>query len=157
MKMNYDEQLKLIIESDVFRRMKYQRHHYNITLLYHVISVAKVCRNISSFLRKAGISVHEDELLIAAFCHDLGMVDRYDKDIYPKHRDLALGHGNRSCHYARKILKDNFTKREEHIIKRHMFPMKAAPLCREGWILIAADKFCTAWDFLWNIRRSGVY
>lgn len=151
MNENYREQLKLIFNSDVFNRMRAQQHHYNTTLMRHVINVAKVCRSISRVLQRAGIRISEGELLVAAFCHDLGMTDRYNKEIYPTHMDLALGHGRRSIYYARSILKDRFTKKEAHIIERHMFPMKKGPKCIEGWILIIADKFCTVKDFIVNL------
>ncbi|MBQ9550209.1 MAG: HD domain-containing protein [Lachnospiraceae bacterium] len=142
------QEISLILRSDVFSRLKGQTHHINTTLDRHIISVALVCKRISSFLKRFNAGINEDELIIAALCHDLGMSDRHDKKVFPTHRDLALKHGERSVYYAREILGLAFTEREEDIVKQHMFPMLRPPRSIEGWILITADKFCTVWDFL---------
>ncbi len=144
----FREELNMLRESEVYERMRFQSHHYNTTLLKHVLSVAGVSARIARFLKKRGVKIHERELYIAALTHDLGMTDRYDKTVFPTHRDLALTHGDRSAFYARSILGDRFTLREEQIIKSHMFPLLPPPKTIEGWILIAADKYRTILDFM---------
>ena len=146
-KSEFSEDLKLIRCSEVYERMRFQRHHCNTTLLKHVLSVARVSGNIARVLKKAGVKVRERELYVAAICHDMGMTDRYDKSVYPTHKDLAVKHGERSVYYLKSILGDRYIEREGQIIRYHMFPMLAPPRCIEGWILIAADKFRTVMDF----------
>ena len=154
MNRTYEDQLRAIVNSNVFKRLTGQEHHYNTTLDRHIFSVAYACRRISSFLRRLGIRVREKELIVAAFCHDLGMADRHDDNVYHFLRNnIALRHGNRSVEYAEKILGPDLTELEKHVIIRHMFPTQLPPLCREGWILIAADKYCTVKDFFKNLNK----
>ncbi len=148
MNTEFRKELEMIRQSEVYERMRFQRHHFNTTLLKHVLSVTEVCSRISSFLKRRGMKIHERELYIAAICHDMGMTDRYDRNVFPTHRDLALKHGEQSVYYARKILKEHFTRREEEIIKNHMFPLLLPPRSIEGLILICADKYRTILDFL---------
>lgn len=140
-------EISLILRSEVFSRLKGQTHHINTTLDRHIISVTLVCNRIYSFLKKFNIMISEEELIIAALCHDLGMSDRHNKEVFPTHKDLALKHGERSVYYAIGILGEDFTPKEEEIVKQHMFPMLLPPRCIEGWILITADKYCTVKDF----------
>lgn len=150
----YEEQLRLIVNSDVFKRLVGQEHHYNTTLDQHIFSVAYTCRKVSGFLKKLGVNVREKELIVAAFCHDLGMADRRDKNIYPFfENNLAFNHGNRSVMYAEEILGRDLTELERNIIIRHMFPTQLPPRYKEGWILIASDKFCTVKDFFKNLNK----
>lgn len=82
------------------------------------------------------------------------MADRHDDNVYHFLRNnIALRHGNRSVEYAEKILGPDLTELEKHVIIRHMFPTQLPPLCREGWILIAADKYCTVKDFFKNLNK----
>ena len=144
----------MIVNSDVFKRLTGQKHHYNTTLDRHIFSVAYTCRKVSGFLKKLGIRIREHELIIAAFCHDLGMADRNDSSVYSFfENNLAFHHGRRSVMYARKILGENLTELEKNIIIRHMFPMQLPPRYMEGWILIASDKFCTVKDFFMNLNK----
>ncbi len=145
---HFKQKISLVLRSSVFSRLKGQEHHINTTLDRHIISVTLVCGRITSFLKRFGIRVSEEELIIAALCHDLGLSDRHDKNVFPTHRDLALNHGKRSVYYAKEILGKDFTEMEEEIVRQHMFPMLPPPRYFEGWILITADKFCTVKDFL---------
>lgn len=149
--MTFKEQLKKISESDIYKRMDGQTHHCNITLKTHVLSVMCECQSIAAFLKKHGIKVHEKDLYIAALCHDLGMVDRHDKRVYATHAALALLHGERGVYYAKSILGEDLTEIEAAAIRLHMFPLRIPPIHIEGWILIAADKYCTVKDFIKNL------
>ena len=51
-------------------------------------------------------------------------------------------HPSRALHNAQKEY--TLTKRQEDIIKKHMWPLTVVPpMCREAWIVTAADKYCS--------------
>ena len=50
----------------------------------------------------------------------------------------------------------HLTRREEDIIKKHMWPLTVVPpLCREAWVVTAADKYCSLLETLKIRKRPG--
>ncbi len=47
------------------------------------------------------------------------------------------------------------TRVEEDIISRHMFPLTLRPpMCKEAWIVCAADKYCALRETAYTIKAK---
>ena len=82
------------------------------------------------------------DLVRGALLHDYFLYDWHDK----YHRDIKRLHGFYHPGIAlRNAMKEyELTKREQDIIKKHMWPLTVIPpLCREAWIVTMADKYCS--------------
>ena len=98
---------------------------------------------------------NQRELIRGALLHDYFLYDWHDKDhINPLrlhgffHPGIALK--NASAEY-------DLTEREKDIIRKHMWPMTVIPpLCREAWIVTAADKWVSLMETLHVYRGRGV-
>ena len=63
------------------------------------------------------------------------------------HPGIALKNARKEYH---------LTRREEDIIKKHMWPLTVVPpLCREAWVVTAADKYCSLLETLKIRKRPG--
>lgn len=140
-----------ILRSDHFRQTREYIQHGNMTVSGHCINVARYSLKIS---RKLGIACSQRELVRGALLHDYFLYDWHDKE----HRDIWKLHGlfhpgialrNASRDYA-------LTAREKDIIQKHMWPLTIVPpLCREAWIVTAADKYCSLMETLKLHRGHG--
>ena len=74
--------------------------------------------------------------------HDYFLYDWHFKDLKNPHKLHGFYHPSRALHNAQKEY--TLTKRQEDIIKKHMWPLTVVPpMCREAWIVTAADKYCS--------------
>jgi len=128
-----------ILNSDNFQKIKEHIQHGNMTVNEHCINVAKTSLRIKD---KLHIKCNKRDLIRGALLHDYFLYDWHFKDLKNPHKLHGFYHPSRALHNAQKEY--TLTKRQEDIIKKHMWPLTVVPpMCREAWIVTAADKYCS--------------
>jgi uncharacterized protein len=135
---------KKIMESEKFKESSAYMQHGSMAVDRHCINVARYSLFI---VDKFGISCNQEEMIRGALLHDYFQYDWHkDKtDIHRKlhgfyHPGIALKNANKEY---------QLTPREKDIIKKHMWPLTVVPpLCREAWVVSAADKWCSLMETL---------
>ena len=132
---------KDILNSEVFRGTLSQTHHLRGTVFEHTINVCVVSLRLCYQLTERGIPVNKRDLIRAALCHDLGMVDRDTK--YKDRIDSWRSHPKESAQIARRIFPDLSAEAEDMILS-HMWPVAGQPpRTNEGMLLCMADKYAS--------------
>ncbi len=139
----YDSELKKyaedILNSANFQRTKEHIQHGNMTVNEHCINVAKTSLMIK---KKLHITCNQRDLVRGALLHDYFLYDWHKKDLKNPHKLHGFYHPGTALRNAKKEYV--LTKRQEDIIKKHMWPLTVVPpMCREAWIVTAADKYCS--------------
>lgn len=139
----YDSELKKyaedILNSANFQRTKEHIQHGNMTVNEHCINVAKTSLMIK---KKLHITCNQRDLVRGALLHDYFLYDWHKKDLKNPHKLHGFYHPGRALRNAKKEYV--LTKRQEDIIKKHMWPLTVVPpMCREAWIVTTADKYCS--------------
>ena len=140
-----------ILHSENFQKTRYHIQHGTMPVYRHCLDVAKQSIQINKAL---GLGCSERDLIRGALLHDYFLYDWHDKnrENYQKlhgfyHPDIALKNARKEYH---------LTRREEDIIKKHMWPLTVVPpLCREAWVVTAADKYCSLLETLKIRKRPG--
>ena len=122
-------------------RMKDFIQHGQVTTYDHVVDVARMSYRINRLFR---ISKRERELVRGALLHDYFLYDWHDWEgplHGPYHPKAALKNAKRDF---------DLTKREENIIRSHMWPLTLFhyPKNREAVIVCIADKICSTRETL---------
>lgn len=125
-----------ILRSRNFQSSAHYIQHGNISVMKHSMRVAYASMWIN---RKLGINCVESDLTRGALLHDYFLYDWHDKD-RPDFRPLhGFHHANKALENAMKEY--TLSPREKDIIKKHMWPLTVVPpMCREAWVVTAADK-----------------
>ena len=141
----YDD-AKDIINSINFRSTREHYQHGSKTVHGHCFDVAECSLYLN---RKLYLNCKEKDLVRGALLHDYFLYDWHEKN-----------HGRLHGFYHPRIALNNAMKeyklspREKDIIKKHMWPMTVVPpLCREAWVVTAADKYCSLLETL-HIHRG---
>ena len=137
-----------ILHSENFQKTRHHIQHGTMPVYRHCLDVAKQSIQINKAL---GLGCSERDLIRGALLHDYFLYDWHDKnrENYQKlhgfyHPGIALKNARKEYH---------LTRREEDIIKKHMWPLTVVPpLCREAWVVTAADKYCSLLETL-KIRK----
>lgn len=140
-----------ILHSENFQKTRHHIQHGTMPVYRHCLDVAKQSIQINKAL---GLGCSERDLIRGALLHDYFLYDWHDKnrENYQKlhgfyHPGIALKNARKEYH---------LTRREEDIIKKHMWPLTVVPpLCREAWVVTAADKYCSLLETLKIRKRSG--
>ena len=128
-----------ILKSTNFNSTKEHIQHGNMTVNSHSMNVAKYSLAISEKLR---IPCQKDEMIRGALLHDYFLYDWHVGDYAKPHKLHGFYHPGRALRNALKEYR--LTPREQDIIKKHMWPLTVIPpMCREAWIVTAADKWCS--------------
>ena len=91
--------------------------------------------------------------MIAALCHDLGIIGRDRK--YQSDSECFQCHAADSVRVAQRLYPDIDAKTLD-AIRCHMYPLtRTPPKSAEGYILIAADKFCSVSERLYLEINKG--
>lgn len=144
-----------ILKSPNFEEIKKHIQHGNVTVHNHCMNVARYSLAMSGKLEKLGVHFHKEELVRGALLHDYFLYDWHD----PQHVPLYKLHGFHHPGIALKNAKKEYrlTKREQDIIKKHMWPLTIVPpTCREGWIVTTADKWCSLLETFHILKGHGV-
>ena len=140
-----------ILHSENFQKTRHHIQHGTMPVYRHCLDVAKQSIQINKAL---GLGCSERDLIRGALLHDYFLYDWHDKnrENYQKlhgfyHPGIALKNARKEYH---------LTRREEDIIKKHMWPLTVVPpLCREAWVVTAADKYCSLLETLKIWKRPG--
>lgn len=142
-----------ILESENFSKSDEFIQHGTMTVKNHSMNVAKYSL---FFSEKLPIQVNRKELIRGALLHDYFLYDWHTKCDRNEHKRLhGFYHPGIALRNARREYR--LTKREQDIIKKHMWPLTVVPpACREAWIVTAADKYCSLLETLRIHRGHGI-
>lgn len=121
--------------------------HGNVSVYEHCLSVCICSIKIARMLR---IRYDLRALIRGALLHDYFLYDWHVNDD-PNRKLHGFFHPSVALENA---LKDyELSKKEQDIIKHHMFPLTIIPpMCREAWLVCLADKICAGKETL--LRRQ---
>ncbi len=141
----YDD-AKDILKSGNFRGTRLCMQHGTKSVHEHCVSVAACSLWLN---RRFHMNCYEKDLVRGALLHDYFLYDWHDK-----------GHGHLHGFFHPAIALKNaeqeykLSSREQDIIKKHMWPMTVVPpMCREAWVVTAADKYCSLLETL-HVHRG---
>ncbi len=122
-----------ILESEKVQKLLDYTHHQSVDRLQHVTSVAYI-----SYLLCRRLNLDYNAAARGAMLHDLFYYGRFDSE---KIRFHYFRHPSAALENARNIF--SLIKKEENIIKRHMWPITLLPpASREALIVCLVDKYC---------------
>ena len=107
--------------------------HGSVSCLEHSFVVSYYCYTL---IKRLHVSCDERALVRGALLHDYFLYDWHEPEAW--HRL----HGFRHPFFAnRNAIRDfQISKREQEIIRKHMWPLTVIPpVCREAWIVNAVD------------------
>lgn len=140
-----------ILDSENFRSTRNYIQHGVMPVHSHCIDVARKSIAICKLLK---IPCNEKEMIRGALLHDYFLYDWHDKT----RKNYQRLHGFYHPGIALKNASNEYrlSPREEDIIKKHMWPLTVVPpMCREAWIVTAADKYCSLFETLKRSRGTG--
>lgn len=128
-----------ILHSENFDSSKRNMQHGTISVKEHSIQVARQSVLLSELLK---IKHDRRDLVRGALLHDYFLYDWHHVDKVNPHRLHGFHHPTRALKNAEKEY--DLTDRQREIIKKHMWPLTVIPpMCREAWLVTAADKYCS--------------
>jgi uncharacterized protein len=128
-----------LLRDDMVRQLDSYTQHYCYTRLHHSLDVAYYSFFITRLLGWDSRSTAR-----AALLHDLFLYDRHADSYTGKHH--ATQHPRIALENARLVC--DLNKREENIIRRHMWIITLVPpRYKEGFVVTFVDKFCAAKEF----------
>lgn len=140
-----------ILKSKNFYRTKGYIQHGDMTVNAHVMNVARYSIALNDRLHAHS---HRRELIRGALLHDYFLYDWHVPDKENSHRLHGFYHPGIALKNASKEYQ--LTDRERDIIKKHMWPLTVSPpMCREAWIVTAADKWCSLMETLHMHKGHG--
>ncbi len=146
------ETARKIYNTDYFKKALKQEHHGSTSVAVHTFCVAVVSLRIYYYLLEHHIRLNKDYIMKCALLHDLGIIGRYSK--YANNVVCCYRHPIDSITAAVSI----FPELPETVIDgilHHMFPMTPIPPHHlEGFVLIAADKYCASVETAYGKDRS---
>lgn len=145
-----------ILQSPAFINSGKAVQHGNMSVMQHSIDVARCSLKIS---RNLPFHFEEKDLVRGALLHDYFLYDWHEKKVRLKDlRKFYKLHGFSHPSIALSNAKKDFvlTKRQEDIIKKHMWPLTIKPpACREAWVVSLADKYCSLLETL-GLRQGDL-
>ena len=133
------ETLKELNRQGRLQEEKLAKQHGSTSVYQHSINVAYLSLWLAGRLP---LRTDRRALVRGALLHDYFLYDWHFKDLKNPHKLHGFYHPSRALHNAQKEY--TLTKRQEDIIKKHMWPLTVVPpMCREAWIVTAADKYCS--------------
>ena len=133
-----------ILESTNFQSTREHIQHGTVTVNAHCINVAKHSLMLADKLK---VRINQRELIRGALLHDYFLYDWHDKNHINPLRLHGFFHPGRALQNATRDFE--LTARKKDIIRKHMWPMTVIPpMCREAWIVTAADKWVSLLETL---------
>ncbi len=141
-----------ILNSENFRRTQRHIQHGTMTVHNHCMDVARYSLILN---KKLGIGCDMHDLIRGALLHDYFLYDWHDKAYLSQRKRLhGFHHPMTALYNAEKEYQLNDTQRE--IIRKHMWPLSVVPpVCREAWVVTAADKYCSIMETIGLHRGHG--
>ena len=133
------KELETVLEHPDVQKMKQFIQHGEVTTYEHCLNVAITSYTICSYLH---LHVKTKEMLRGAMLHDLFLYDWHDGRIRHREGLHAFSHPKVALRNANKAFA--LTKREQNIIRGHMFPATIfhPPCSKEAIIVNVSDKIC---------------
>ncbi len=123
-----------ILNDETFQSQKEYLQHGKVSVRDHVIYVAD---KSLSYAKRLHLKVDEEALVRGALLHDYYLYDWHIHGAF--YRGHIIKHPREAAERARQDFKTS--KKEESIIRRHMFPLTITPpRYKEGWLVSWADK-----------------
>lgn len=123
-----------ILNDETFRLQKEYLQHGKVSVYDHVIYVAD---KSLSYAKRLHLKIDEKALVRGALLHDYYLYDWHIHGAF--YRGHIIRHPREAAERARQDFKTS--KKEESIIRRHMFPLTITPpRYKEGWLVSWADK-----------------
>lgn len=139
-----------IVSAANFQETRKHIQHGTIPVHRHCMDVASLSIKLNRLLRIHG---SEREIIRGALLHDYFLYDWHDKNRENFRRFHGFYHPGVALKNAQKEYR--LSDREKEIIKKHMWPLTLVPpLCREAWVVMAADKYCSLLETL-KIRKGA--
>ncbi len=138
-----------ILHGKKFRESENYIQHGSMSVMRHSINVAKCSLRIA---KRLGIRCNKRDLIRGALLHDYFQYDWHSRE----HRGLRNLHGFYHPGIAMRNAERDYrlNGRQRDIIKKHMWPLTVVPpVCREAWIVTAADKYCSLLETL-HLQRG---
>ncbi len=154
---NHYKIIKEIIESDEFQKRKEYRHHGEISVFEHSLSVSicsyNIACKINSIFRRE--IVNKKNMAIAGILHDFYYNDytkvKEKKSLFKKH---GFVHAREALENSKKFFPNYMNEHIENTILRHMFPLNITPpKYIEGWIIVFVDKIVSLEVFPYLIKK----
>ena len=142
-----------ILRSSRFRSTRKNIQHGTVSVYEHSSSVAGCSLKIMDGLKSLGIRVRERELVRGALLHDYFLYDWHTRKSAKRLKELhGFSHPEIALRNAGRDYR--LTPCEREIIRKHMWPLTVVPpMCREAWIVTAADKYCSLLETL-RLRKG---
>ena len=134
-----------IISSERFRKAEKICHHKRENVADHSLRVAKRGYRMAVWLEKRGVSVDPQDVVRGSLLHDIGMTEDavFDSVSFKK----AYRHPRKGAAIAVEEFHANQVQTDA--VRRHMWPICIIPpLHTAGWIVVAADKYCSVREVL---------
>lgn len=139
---------KDIMSSNNFKTTRGCIQHGTKTVHGHCMDVANCSLWIN---RKLHLNCQEKDLVRGALLHDYFLYDWHEKNHGRLHGFYHPGIALKNAGKEYKL-----SPREADIIKKHMWPMTVIPpMCREAWVVTAADKYCSLLETLHIHKGKG--
>ena len=123
--------------------------HGSTSVYAHSLKVAYVSYRAAVCWR---LPVRRHELIRGALLHDYFLYDWHDRE-HDHRRPHGFYHPGAAWRNARRDFV--LTRREENIIRRHMFPLTAVPpRYLEAWLVCAVDKICSLGETLRGVNSN---
>lgn len=141
-----------IVSTPRFQKALEQTHHKGTTLGAHTLKVKRAAVRISRALDKVGIKTDPNIVTAASLLHDLGMVGRDER--YRNNVECWRKHPGDSVETAKELIPD-LDEKTARAIRSHMWPLSLhIPTSKEGWIVVAADKYASVSDVFSHLRKK---
>ncbi len=151
-KQKWDEEfyecIQDIAKHPVVLRMKLYPHHGNTNCYQHCLHVSYYNYVWCRFFHLDAKSAARGGML-----HDLFLYDWHTRKSAKRLKDLhGFSHPEIALRNAGRDY--SLTPCEREIIRKHMWPLTVVPpMCREAWIVTAADKYCSLLETL-RLRKG---
>ena len=138
-----------LIENEDVQQMKNYIQHFNTDCYEHCYNVAYL-----SYLISKKMNWNYKSSARAGMLHDLFLYS-WRTRLDDRKGLHAFTHAKQACQNASKLFE--LTKKEQNMIKRHMFPVTIIPpTSKEGILLTIIDKYCTIYEFKKYLSEKAI-
>ena len=138
-----------LIENEDVQQMKNYIQHFNTDCYEHCYNVAYL-----SYLISKKMNWNYKSSARAGMLHDLFLYN-WRTRLDDRKGLHAFTHAKQACKNASKLFE--LTKKEQNMIKRHMFPVTIIPpTSKEGILLTIIDKYCTIYEFKKYLSEKAI-
>ncbi len=131
------QEAELLLQEGRLSETRQYVQHSDMSVFQHCCHVAYLCCVLSV---RMGLDVSYRELIRGALLHDYFLYDWHHTHAFNFRH--AFGHSTLAMKNA--LMDYPLTEKEMQIIQRHMWPLTVVPpTCKEGWVIVIADKICT--------------